>query len=66
MVPTDNSPILISMKQVCALTSMSRTMVNRLRSQGRFPEIVDLGDRRVAFVRSEVVAWIDAKVRART
>lgn len=61
----DNEQTLISMKQVCDLTSLSRTMVNRLRSQGRFPEIVDLGDRRVAFVKSEVVDWIQKKIEAR-
>lgn len=61
----DNEQTLISMKQVCNLTSLSRTMVNRLRSQGRFPEIVDLGDRRVAFVKSEVVDWIQKKIEAR-
>lgn len=59
------APILIPMKEVCALTSLSRTMVNRLRSQGRFPDAVELGDRRVAFVRSEVLAWIDERIAER-
>ncbi|MGT2443058.1 helix-turn-helix transcriptional regulator [Ensifer adhaerens] len=53
------------MKGVCALTSLSRTMVNRLRSQGRFPDAVELGDRRVAFVRSEVLAWIEERIAGR-
>jgi len=64
-VSRPHAPILISMKEVCALTSLSRTMVNRLRLAGRFPASVELGERRVAFVRSEVVAWIDAKMKAR-
>lgn len=59
------TPILIPMKEVCALTSLSRTMVNRLRSQGRFPEAVELGERRVAFVRSEVLAWIEERIAGR-
>lgn len=59
------APILIPMKEVCALTSLSRTMVNRLRSQGRFPDVVELGDRRVAFVRSEVLAWIEERIAGR-
>ncbi|WP_246659397.1 MULTISPECIES: AlpA family phage regulatory protein [Rhizobium/Agrobacterium group] len=40
-------------------------MLNRYRSEGRFPIAVELGDRRVAFVRSEVTAWIHAKISAR-
>jgi len=59
------APILIPMKEVCALTSLSRTMVNRLRSQGRFPDVVELGDRRVAFVRSEALAWIEERIAGR-
>ncbi|QHG73678.1 AlpA family phage regulatory protein (plasmid) [Ensifer adhaerens] len=50
------------MKDVCALTSLSRTMVNRLRSKGRFPEAVELGERLVAFARSEVLAWIEERI----
>ncbi|WP_439604301.1 helix-turn-helix transcriptional regulator [Shinella sp.] len=40
-------------------------MLNRYRSEGRFPVAVDLGDRRVAFVRSEVADWIQTKISAR-
>jgi prophage regulatory protein len=40
-------------------------MVNRYRAEGRFPTAVDLGDRRVAFVRTEVVGWVDAKIASR-
>lgn len=64
-IANDNIPALISMNDVCKLTSMSRTMVNRYRAEGRFPVHVELGEVRVAFVRSEVVAWIQAKIEAR-
>nr|WP_246812727.1 AlpA family phage regulatory protein [Ensifer sp. ENS07] len=57
--------ILISMRDVCTLTSLSRTMVNRLRVAGRFPGAVELGERRVAFVRSEVLAWIEERIAGR-
>jgi len=66
MISKKPTPILIPMKDVCALTSLSRTMVNRLRSQGRFPQMVELGERRVAFVRSEVLAWIEERIAGRT
>ncbi|MFD1744047.1 helix-turn-helix transcriptional regulator [Rhizobium helianthi] len=61
----DNTPALISLNDACRMTSMSRTMLNRYRAEGRFPVAVDLGDRRIAFVREEVTAWIAAKISAR-
>ncbi|MBO3760037.1 AlpA family phage regulatory protein [Ciceribacter sp. L1K22] len=62
----DNTPTLISLKDACRLTSMSRTMINRYRSEGRFPIAVELGDRRVAFVRAEVFDWIRSKIASRS
>jgi prophage regulatory protein len=61
----DNFPSLISLNEACRMTSMSRSMLNRYRSEGRFPVAVELGDRRVAFVRSEIQAWVEAKIAAR-
>lgn len=61
----DNVPTLITLNDACKLTSMSRTMLNRYRSAGRFPLAVELGERRVAFVRAEVSEWIQAKIAAR-
>jgi prophage regulatory protein len=40
-------------------------MLNRYRSEGRFPAAVALGDKRVAFVQSEINQWIDARIAAR-
>ncbi|WP_319319119.1 helix-turn-helix transcriptional regulator [Shinella sp.] len=66
MIPSnDNVPTLVSLNDACRMTSMSRSMLNRYRAEGRFPIAVDLGDRRVAFVRSEVADWIQAKISAR-
>lgn len=61
----DNAPTLMSLNEACRVTSMSRSMLNRYRAEGRFPVAVELGDRRVAFVRAEVVAWVSAKIAAR-
>ena len=61
----DNVPMLISLNDACKMTSMSRSMLNRYRDEGRFPVAVELGDRRVAFVRSEVMEWIQSKISAR-
>lgn len=61
----DNTPMLISLNDACTMTSMSRSMLNRYRAEGRFPVAVELGDRRVAFVRAEVKQWIATKIAAR-
>lgn len=58
-------PVLISLNDACRLTSLSRTAINRWRSLGKFPKAVPLGDKRVAFVRSEVEAWIRERIAER-
>lgn len=61
----DSTPILISMNDACALTSLSRTAINKWRALGQFPAAVPLGEKRVAFVREEVENWIKDRIRAR-
>lgn len=61
-----DQPTLISLNEACKLTSLSRTYINTLREQGKFPEAVPMGFRRIAFVRSEVTAWIEARIAERT
>lgn len=61
----DNTPILISIKEAAALTSMSRPLINILRTEGDFPKAVQLSERRIAFVRTEVMDWIRRHVAAR-
>ncbi len=61
----NNPPVLMSMNDAVRATSLSRTMLNKYRAQGRFPKAVPLGDRRFAFVRSEVNAWIADRIARR-
>lgn len=56
---------LASLNDACRMTSLSRTMINRLRADGTFPAAVPLGERRIGFVRSEVTAWIAERIAAR-
>lgn len=58
-------PALISVKEASKLTSLSRTAIFKLRTQGRFPKAVPLGDKRVAFVRTEVADWVEQQIAAR-
>ncbi|MBL8578876.1 MAG: AlpA family phage regulatory protein [Mesorhizobium sp.] len=61
----DNDNILVSLNDAARMTSLSRSMLNKYRSEGRFPQAVAMGEKRVAFVRSEVTAWISERIAAR-
>lgn len=59
-------PPLVSLTEVCKMTTMSRFLVMALAKENRFPKPVNLtGQKRIAFVRSEVLAWIDDKIAQR-
>lgn len=62
---SDNSPRLVSMNQVCAMTSLSRTTINMHRASGNFPKPVPIGEKRIAFVRAEVEQWIAERIAER-
>lgn len=58
-------PELMSINEAAKATSLSRTSIFKLRERGDFPRAVPLGEKRVAFVRGEVAAWIEARIAAR-
>jgi len=62
MADNDNTPRLISIKEAGALTSMSRTLITALYKEGRFPPPIPLSERRIAFSRQAVLAWVDSKL----
>lgn len=61
----DNRPRLMAPKDAAEATSLSRTLLTLMADQGLFPQPVKLGERRIAFVRAEVEAWIDQRIAAR-
>ncbi len=62
---SNDNHVLVSLNDAAAMTSLSRSMINRYREKGMFPRAVPLGERRVAFVRSEVQEWINTRIAAR-
>lgn len=64
--PANDNTVLISLNQCCQMTSLSRTAINKRRRDGDFPKPVELGERRIGFVRAEVLAWIEDKIAARS
>lgn len=61
----DNVPRLIKLNDVATMTSLSKTQIMNLRKAGKFPVPVSLGEKRIAFVRSEVEAWVEQRIAAR-
>ncbi|MDI5929595.1 AlpA family phage regulatory protein [Rhizobium leguminosarum] len=59
---SDDVAILVSINDAAKMTSLSRTMINKYRDAGRFPKPIAMGARRVAFLRTEVVAWINERI----
>lgn len=58
-------PELLTRQEVAQLTRLSKSSVERYIRQNRFPKPIDLGPNRVAWVRSEIDAWISARIAER-
>jgi prophage regulatory protein len=54
--------ILIRRREVERLTALSRSRIYDLMKQGAFPRPVALGAMSVAWVESEIQAWIAARI----
>lgn len=63
--PMDDKYPLCSMNEVVKMIGTSRTFVNKMRAAGRVPRAVRVGDKKIAFVRSEVREWINERIAAR-
>jgi len=61
---SEQSP-LMTVAEVSRFTTYSRTQIFKLRSEGKFPKPVSLGEKRIAFVRDEVEQWYQAKLADR-
>jgi prophage regulatory protein len=63
----DQPQKLIRIKSVVNLTGLSKSYIYDLCKKGLFPESLQLvpGGTSVAWVRSEVLAWIDSRIQSR-
>jgi|KBSSwiStaDraftv2_1062776.scaffolds.fasta_scaffold493084_2 prophage regulatory protein len=53
---------LLGIRDVMRMTSLSKKLLYRLMQSDEFPRQVALSPRRVAWVQSEVEAWLAAKL----
>ena len=65
MPANDNMPRLMAPKEAALATSLSRPLLSLMVAEGKFPRPIQLGERRIAYVRAEVEAWIDQRIAAR-
>lgn len=56
---------LMTVAEVARFTTYSRTQIFKLRAAGNFPLPVSLGEKRIAFVRSEIEQWLADRLAAR-
>jgi prophage regulatory protein len=63
----NRTPKLIRIKSVIELTGISKSYIYDLSNRGLFPSSLTLipGGTSVAWVRSEVLAWIDSRIVSR-
>jgi prophage regulatory protein len=57
---------ILNSKQVRELTLYSPQHRDRLERAGKFPKRVRLGEHRVGWVESEVLAWLQKRVESRS
>jgi prophage regulatory protein len=55
----------LSVKEALTRVSLSKTHIYYLMARGAFPRPVHLGPKRVAFLESEIEAWMEERIRAR-
>ena len=56
---------LLSIREACMRTSLSRTSLYHAVVAGTFPQPLQIGPGRKAFLESEVEAWIRQRIQAR-
>jgi prophage regulatory protein len=58
---TDLVPVFLRLPSVIRVTGLGRSTIYRLMAEQKFPCPVRLGPRAVAWRRSEIEAWSDAR-----
>ena len=56
---------LLTLREVCAVTSLSRTSVYRLQAEGIIPHSIQISPGRVAWLEDEIQEYIESRVAER-
>ena len=57
--------MMIKLKDVQRITSLSRSSIYAYMDKGIFPTQVKLGARSVAWLESDIQSWVESKINAR-
>ena len=63
IIKEDNNMKFITVKQVMDMTGLSRTTIWRLEKDGEFPKRRQLGIRRIGWIESEVLDWMESRAQ---
>ncbi len=55
----------LRLKEVIAVTALSRSSIYKFMNEQRFPQSLSLGDRAVAWVETEIEEWMEEKLQQR-
>lgn len=56
---------LMSPNEASFATTMSKTLLRSMSLEGAFPQPLVIGQKRIAYVRAEVEAFIDTRIASR-
>ena len=54
---------VLSLKDVCRVTSLKKSSIYNLLSTGQFPTQIALTPGRRGFLESEIIAWVESRQR---
>ena len=57
--------VIFKLKKVCEITTLSKATIYRQIKQGKFPAPIQLTDRSVGWLMSEIEEWINNKAKNR-
>ncbi len=60
------APRLIRRSDVQKITGLGASSIYQLQRENDFPQSIQLSERRVAWIESEVLDWIQNRINART
>lgn len=56
---------IIKLPSVINISGLSRTTIYNRIEEGTFPKQISLGERSVGWVRSEILSWVELRIKAR-
>ncbi len=55
----------LRLKEVMAITALSRSSIYKFMNEQRFPQSISLSDRAVAWIETEIEEWMGDKLQQR-